>query len=32
MEARLDGIQRSFNALTERLADSDVINDINLIR
>lgn len=32
MEARLDGMQRSFNALTERLGDPDVINDIKLMR
>jgi len=28
----LDGIRRSYNALTERLADPDVINDPNLLR
>jgi len=32
MEARLDGIRRSYNALTERLADPDVISDSNLLR
>mmetsp|Transcript_26702 Transcript_26702/g.37634 ORF Transcript_26702/g.37634 Transcript_26702/m.37634 type:complete len:416 (-) Transcript_26702:65-1312(-) len=32
MEARLDGIRRSYQALTERLADPDVINDSNLLR
>lgn len=29
---RLDGIRRSYNALTERLADPDVIADSNLLR
>jgi len=32
MEARLDGMRRSFNALTERLGDPDVISDIKLMR
>eukprot|EP00568_Trieres_chinensis_P005158 CAMPEP_0183300394 /NCGR_PEP_ID=MMETSP0160_2-20130417/6836_1 /TAXON_ID=2839 ORGANISM="Odontella Sinensis, Strain Grunow 1884" /NCGR_SAMPLE_ID=MMETSP0160_2 /ASSEMBLY_ACC=CAM_ASM_000250 /LENGTH=425 /DNA_ID=CAMNT_0025462803 /DNA_START=40 /DNA_END=1317 /DNA_ORIENTATION=+ len=32
MEARLDGIRRSYQALTERLADPDVIADSNLLR
>ena len=32
MMERLDGIRRSFNALTERLADPDVIGDSNLLR
>jgi len=32
MLPRLDGIRRSYNALTERLADPDVINDPNLLR
>jgi len=32
MEARLQNIQRSYQALTERLADPDVINDSNLLR
>lgn len=32
MLARLDNIKRSYNALTERLADPDVINDSNLLR
>lgn len=32
MESRLDGIKRSFQALTERLADPDVIADSNLLR
>jgi peptide chain release factor 1 len=32
MEARLEGIQRSYRALTERLADPDVIADSNLLR
>jgi len=32
MKNRLDGIRRSYQALTERLADPDVINDSNLLR
>lgn len=32
MEARLEGITRSYNALTERLGDPDVIGDSNLLR
>lgn len=32
MMARLDGIRRSYNALTERLGDPDVISDSNLLR
>lgn len=32
MASRLDGIRRSYQALTERLADPDVINDSNLLR
>mmetsp|Transcript_7093 Transcript_7093/g.13926 ORF Transcript_7093/g.13926 Transcript_7093/m.13926 type:complete len:426 (+) Transcript_7093:49-1326(+) len=32
MMERLEGIRRSFNALTERLADPDVIGDSNLLR
>ena len=32
METRLDNISRSFAALTERLADPDVINDPKLLR
>uniref|UniRef100_A0A7R9VQ17 Prokaryotic-type class I peptide chain release factors domain-containing protein n=1 Tax=Pseudictyota dubia TaxID=2749911 RepID=A0A7R9VQ17_9STRA len=32
MEGRLDGIRRSYQALTERLADPDVIADSNLLR
>ena len=32
MEARLDGITRSYQALTERLGDPDVIGDANLLR
>ena len=32
MAERLNGIRRSYNALTERLADPDVINDSNLLR
>jgi len=32
MESRLDNIRRSYNALTERLADPDVISDSNLLR
>mmetsp|Transcript_8805 Transcript_8805/g.15958 ORF Transcript_8805/g.15958 Transcript_8805/m.15958 type:complete len:405 (+) Transcript_8805:64-1278(+) len=32
MEARLEGITRSYNALTERLGDPDVIGDANLLR
>lgn len=32
MMSRLDGIRRSYQALTERLADPDVINDSNLLR
>eukprot|EP00591_Stephanopyxis_turris_P001031 CAMPEP_0195519348 /NCGR_PEP_ID=MMETSP0794_2-20130614/14592_1 /TAXON_ID=515487 /ORGANISM="Stephanopyxis turris, Strain CCMP 815" /LENGTH=418 /DNA_ID=CAMNT_0040648479 /DNA_START=190 /DNA_END=1446 /DNA_ORIENTATION=- len=32
MEARLDGIRRSFLMLTERLGDPDVIGDSNLLR
>ena len=32
MMERLDGIRRSYNALTERLADPDVIGDSNLLR
>lgn len=32
MKSRLDGIRRSFQALTERLADPDVIADSNLLR
>eukprot|EP00565_Helicotheca_tamesis_P008003 CAMPEP_0185728210 /NCGR_PEP_ID=MMETSP1171-20130828/3636_1 /TAXON_ID=374046 /ORGANISM="Helicotheca tamensis, Strain CCMP826" /LENGTH=409 /DNA_ID=CAMNT_0028396889 /DNA_START=145 /DNA_END=1374 /DNA_ORIENTATION=+ len=32
MESRLEGIKRSFQALTERLADPDVIADSNLLR
>ncbi|KAL7435122.1 hypothetical protein ACHAXM_004456 [Skeletonema potamos] len=32
MKSRLDGIRRSFQALTERLGDPDVIADSNLLR
>lgn len=32
MEKRLDGIRRSYQALTERLGDPDVIADANLLR
>jgi hypothetical protein len=32
MELRLDGISRSYQALTERLGDPDVIGDSNLLR
>ena len=32
MLGRLEGIRRSYNALTERLADPDVIADSNLLR
>jgi len=32
MESRLDGIRRSYMALTERLGDPDVIADSNLLR
>merc|ERR1719401_1549430 len=32
MKARLDGIRRSYQALTERLGDPDVISDSNLLR
>lgn len=32
MQSRLDGIRRSYQALTERLADPDVIADSNLLR
>lgn len=32
MKSRLDGIRRSYQALTERLADPDVIADSNLLR
>ena len=32
MEGRLDGIRRSYLALTERLGDPDVIADANLLR
>jgi len=32
MKTRLDGIRRSYQALTERLADPDVIGDSNLLR
>ncbi|CAJ1946776.1 unnamed protein product [Cylindrotheca closterium] len=32
MESRLDGIQRSYNALTERLGDPDVIGDSKLLQ
>lgn len=32
MQARLEGIQRSYRALTERLGDPDVIADANLLR
>ena len=32
MKTRLDGIRRSYQALTERLADPDVIADSNLLR
>ena len=32
MMERLDGIRRSYNALTERLADPDVIGNSNLLR
>ena len=32
MRSRLDGITRSYQALTERLADPDVIGDSNLLR
>ena len=31
MKSRLDGISRSYQALTERLADPDVIADSNLL-
>lgn len=31
MKSRLDGISRSYKALTERLADPDVIADSNLL-
>jgi hypothetical protein len=32
MESRLDNIRRSYQALTERLADPDVINDSSLLK
>jgi len=32
MESRLDNIKRSYQALTERLGDPDVISDSNLLR
>mmetsp|Transcript_5554 Transcript_5554/g.8536 ORF Transcript_5554/g.8536 Transcript_5554/m.8536 type:complete len:406 (-) Transcript_5554:935-2152(-) len=32
MKSRLEGIRRSFQALTERLGDPDVISDSNLLR
>jgi len=32
MESRLDGIRRSYNALTERLGDPDVIGDSKLLQ
>jgi len=32
MKGRLEGIKRSYNALTERLGDPDVLNDSNLLR
>ena len=32
MKTRLDGIRRSYQALTERLADPDVIGNSNLLR
>lgn len=32
MEGRLENIRRSYQALTERLGDPDVINDSNLLR
>ena len=32
MLSRLEGIRRSYQALTERLADPDVIADSNLLR
>ena len=32
MKSRLDGISRSYSALTERLADPDVISNSNLLR
>ena len=32
MESRLDNIRRSYQALTERLGDPDVIADSNLLR
>jgi len=32
MKARLEGIRRSYRALTERLGDPDVISDPNLLR
>ena len=32
MQSRLEGIRRSYHALTERLADPDVINDSNLLK
>jgi len=32
MESRLDGIKRSYQALTERLGDPDVISDSKLLR
>jgi len=32
MKGRLDGIKRSYQALTERLGDPDVVNDSNLLR
>jgi len=32
MVGRLDGIRRSYQSLTERLADPDVIGDANLLR
>jgi peptide chain release factor 1 len=32
MENRLDGIRRSYKALTERLGDPDVINDPNMLK
>lgn len=31
MKSRLEGINRSYQALTERLADPDVIGDSNLL-
>lgn len=32
MQTRLEGIRRSYQALTERLADPDVVSDSNLLR